>query len=115
MSDFQQINYDDDDEEIIVIKKTKKVKSKKVKLVIKDEEKSIFISQIFRKDILANILTNTKLTGKELFDMIMKENKDLLDERRQGWIFETLCKILIILKCIENINKKKFILDNYKT
>jgi len=50
------------------------------------------------------MLANTKLTGKELFDMIMKENKELYDERRQGWIFETLCQILIILKCIENIN-----------
>lgn len=51
-----------------------------------------------------NILANTKLSGKELFEMIMKENKELYDERRQGWIFETLCQILISLKCIENIN-----------
>jgi site-specific DNA-methyltransferase (adenine-specific) len=116
MSEFQLIN--DVEEEIIVVKKTKKVKSipkllikttpkeltKKVVLIIEDEEKSVFINQVFRKDILANMLTNTKLTGKELFDMIMKENKNLYDERRQGWIFETLCQILIILKCIENIN-----------
>ena len=108
MSEFQPINIADGEEEIIVIKKTKKVKSKlltkKVELIIEDEEKSVFINQVFRKDILANMLANTKLTGKELFDMIMKENKELYDERRQGWIFETLCQILIILKCIENIN-----------
>lgn len=108
MSEFQPINIADGEEEIIVIKKTKKVKSKlltkKVKLIIEDEEKSVFINQVFRKDILANMLANTKLTGKELFDVIMKENKELYDERRQGWIFETLCQILIILKCIENIN-----------
>jgi site-specific DNA-methyltransferase (adenine-specific) len=108
MSEFQPINIADGKEEIIVIKKTKKVKSKlltkKVELIIEDEEKSVFINQVFRKDILANMLANTKLTGKELFDMIMKENKELYDERRQGWIFETLCQILIILKCIENIN-----------
>jgi len=107
MSEFQPINVADGEEEIIVIKKTKKVKSiltKKIKLIIKDEEKIIFINQVFRKDVLANMLANTKLTGKELFDMIMKENKELFDERRQGWIFETLCQILIILKCIENIN-----------
>ena len=54
------------------------------------------------------MLTNTKLTGKELFDVIMKENKELFDERRQGWIFESLCQILIILKCIENINYTKY-------
>lgn len=110
MSEFQPINIADGQEEIFVIKKTKKVKStlkgltKKVGLIIEDEEKSVFINQVFRKDILANMLANTKLTGKELFDVIMKENKELYDERRQGWIFETLCQILIILKCIENIN-----------
>ncbi len=99
MSEFQPINIADGEEEIIVIKKTKKVKSKlltkKVELIIEDEEKSVFINQVFRKDILANMLANTKLTGKELFDVIMKENKELYDERRQGWIFETLCQILI--------------------
>jgi len=106
MSEFQPINATDSEEEIIIVKKTKKVKSKILtkKLIIEDEEKSVFINQVFRKDILANMLANIKLTGKELFDMIMKENKDLYDERRQGWIFETFCQILIILKCIENIN-----------
>jgi len=108
MSEFQPINATDSEEEIIIVKKTKKVKSKiltkKFELIIEDEEKSVFINQVFRKDILANMLANTKLTGKELFDMIIKENKELYDERRQGWIFETLCQILIILKCIENIN-----------
>ena len=99
MSEFKPINVADGEEEIIVIKKTKKIK-----LIIEDEEKNVFINQVFRKDILANMLANTKLTGKELFDVIMKENKELYDEGRQGWIFETLCTILIILKCIENIN-----------
>lgn len=68
------------------------------------QSKSVFINQVLRKDILVNMLTNTKLTGKELFDMIMKENNESCDERRQGWIFESLCLILIILKCIVNIN-----------
>lgn len=65
---------------------------KKVELII------VFINQVFRKDILVNMLANTKLPGKELFDVIMKENGELQDERRQGWIFETLFQILIILK-----------------
>jgi hypothetical protein len=91
------------------IKKTKRVKStpegktKKVVFIFEDEE-SVFINQVFRKDILNNMLVNTELTGKELYDKIMKENKELYDERRQGWIFESLCQILIIVKCIENIN-----------
>uniref|UniRef100_A0A6C0JZN2 Helicase/UvrB N-terminal domain-containing protein n=1 Tax=viral metagenome TaxID=1070528 RepID=A0A6C0JZN2_9ZZZZ len=75
---------------------------KKKKFIIKEEK--VFIKQVYRKDILANMLANNSLTGTELFDAIMKENKELYDERRQGWIFETLCQILIILKCIENIN-----------
>lgn len=106
MSEFQPINIADGEEEIIVIKKTKKVKrlTKKFELIIEDEEKIVFINQVFRKDVLANMLANTKLTGKELFDVIMKENNELHDDRRQGWIFESLCQILIILKCIENIN-----------
>ena len=108
MNEFQPINIADGKEEIIVIKKTKKVKSKlltkKVELINEDKENNVFNNQVFRKDILANMLANTKLTGKELFDVIMKENKELDDERRQGWIFETLCQILICLKCMENIN-----------
>ena len=84
------------------IKKTKKAKSKK--LVIRDKERILFINQLLRQDVLANMLANTTLPGQELFDVIMKENKELYDERRQGWIFETLCQILILLKCIENIH-----------
>ena len=60
--------------------------------------------QVTRKDVLENMLLNINLKGgKNLFDLLIKENKNS-DERRQGWIFETLCQILIILKCIENIN-----------
>lgn len=109
MNEFKQIHAPEALEEIIVVKKTKKVKPTlkgvaKTKLIIENEEKNTFISQALRKDILANMLANAKLTGNELFDMIMTENKELHDDRRQGWIFETLCQILIILKCIENVN-----------
>ena len=121
MSEIQLINNNIGEEETIVNKKIKKVKSKKPKEIINfiiiNEEKSIFINQVFRKDILANMLSNTNLTGKELFDTIMKENKELYDERRQGWIYETLCQILIILKCMENINYTEIYdgqLDNLK-
>jgi len=110
MSEFKSINHADSEEENIVIKKTKRDKStlkgltKKVESIIENEEKSVFNKQVLRKDVLANMLANIKLTGKELFDVIMKENKELYDKRRQGWIFETICQILIVLKCIENIN-----------
>lgn len=73
-------------------------------LITEYKQKIVFIKQHLRKDVLANMLLNKNLSGKELFDMIMKENKELYNERRQGWIFETLFQILITLKCIENIN-----------
>jgi len=96
MNEFQPINITDHEEKSSVIKKKKKVKSKlltkKVEFIVEDEDEdtNVFINQVFRKDVLVNMLANTNLTGKELFDLIMKENKELCDERRQGWIFETL-------------------------
>lgn len=66
-----------------------------------------FTDQVCRKDILKNILINvqtTNITSKNLFHMIMSDNKESYDERRGGWIFEVIGQILIILKCIENIN-----------
>ena len=79
-------------------------RTKVVTMDKKEKEKNKFNKQVVRKDILANMLTNTKLTGKELFELIMKENKESEDERRQGWIFESICQILILLKCVQNIN-----------
>jgi len=124
MSEFQQINetatatatasFRD-----VASKKQKRVSSKsklstkKFDLVIEDEDEDkdeagegndVFIEQVYRKDILANMLANKNLTGKQLFHLIIKEKKELCDERRQGWIFETLCLILVILKCVENLH-----------
>jgi len=87
----------------IVMKKKEEGKAKKAKKE-NEEDKPVKTNQIYRKDILANMLANTKLTGKELYDVIMKENKELYVERRQGFIFETLFQILNSLKCIPNIN-----------
>ena len=108
MSEFTLINSTDNQQNINV-KKMKNTNSKLLtkKYILMDEDEvdeKVFINQVFRKDILANMLSNTNLIGKELFQVIMKENKQLHDERRQGWVFETLCQILIILKCIKNIN-----------
>ena len=63
-----------------------------------------FNIQKYRKDILSNMLANLKLSGKEMYNLIMMENKEVIDERRQGWIFESLCQILIVLKCVQNLN-----------
>jgi hypothetical protein len=63
-----------------------------------------FNVQKYRKDILSNMLANLKLSGKEMFDLIIMEGKEVIDERRQGWIFESLCQILIALKCVQDLN-----------
>ena len=126
MSEFNSIEtvYE---EEIMVLKNPKKIKSKsnKIKQLLpvdfeiiedEDEKNNNFINQVkqvFRKDILKNMLNylinknitgkeigNELTTGKELFNIIIKENKELCDERRQGWIFESLILILLVLKCI---------------
>ena len=108
MSEYQPINLADGEEEIIVIKKTKRVKSKlltkKVELMIEDEEKSAFINQVYRKDILTNMLANTKLTGTELFHIIMSDNNSSPSDSRRGDLYETLCEILLINKCINNLS-----------
>ena len=110
MSEMKETLIANSCENDVTNKNFKKLKTKLVtkKLRIEDDneiiEKSGFVSQVFRKDILANMLKNINLSGKELYDLIMKENKESCDERRQGWIFETLCQILIVLKCIKNIN-----------
>jgi site-specific DNA-methyltransferase (adenine-specific) len=79
----------------------KKLRSRKFN-VIPCEPENVFIPQVQRQDVLTNMLANLHLNSKDLFNLIMKENKES-DERRQGWIFETLCIILIVLKCV-NIN-----------
>jgi hypothetical protein len=99
MSKLLQIDSSDSEEEYVL--QTQKIKSKSLsKMAVEND----FINQIYRKDVLENMLANANLTGKDLFNFIMRENKEFCDERRQGWVFETLCQILIILKCIENIN-----------
>ena len=67
----------------------------------------IFICIFFS---IQTVHAKSLLTGEELFDMIMKENKEVCDETsegyetRQGWIYEALCQILIAAKCVENVN-----------
>ena len=70
---------------------------------------------VYRKDILELMLNNTNLSSKDLFNLLINETKD---RRRQGLIYETVCIILIILKCISNLNYTKFLngsLQNLKS
>jgi hypothetical protein len=95
MSAFKESNL------IVCAKDIKKVKPKKIKKII---NLVYFTAQVYRKDVLLNMLTNIHLMGKELYNLIMKEQLDLIDERRQGWLFESLSQILITLKCIEKLS-----------
>ncbi len=73
---------------------------RKLKIVPKKN----FTEQSHRKDVLQNMISNTHLTGKELFDLIMTDYKNVAnEERRQGLIFECLCQILIALKCFGDL------------
>jgi len=76
------------------------------------ENKSVFINQIFRRDVLANMLANTSLTGKELFDLIITENNSLPSDSRCGDLFETICEILVITKCIDGIKYTNIMFDD---
>ena len=75
---------------------------KKKKLIIKEEKE--FIEQKFRKDILINLLRNIKLGGEVLFNIIMSDDNSSPSIQRQGDLYETLCEILIVTKCINKLN-----------
>ena len=78
-------------------------KIREIEMKINELNEKSFIKQIKREDILINMLSNINKSGKELFDLLLNENEKV-DETRQGWIFETICQILITLKCIHGIN-----------
>jgi len=88
---------------IDVRKKTKKITSKictKKNLIIESHE---FIPQIFRKDILSNMLANTNLSGLELYNIIISDNYSSPNDSRIGDLYESLIEILVITKCIDKI------------
>ena len=86
--------------------KSKKVKKcKKVISCKKHKVKLTFNKQINRADVLENLLNNLHLTGEELFNLIIKEKSQETDRAtREGWVFESLCEILIALRCVNGLN-----------
>ena len=64
-----------------------------------------FVPQKHRKDVLSNMLNNTHMTGDEIFNYIITDGTGgNLDQtkngRRYGWLFETICQIVVVLKCV---------------
>ena len=74
--------------------------------IITFKKPKMFREQKVRKDVLYNMLKHTHLSGKTLYDLLMKENKKNTDEdeRRFGWIYETICQILVVMKCIDGLH-----------
>ena len=69
-----------------------------------------FVKQSVRIDILINILNNITLYGIDLFNLIISDNNSIPppSDSRKGYIFETICIILELCKCI-NINYNEFL------
>lgn len=86
--------------------------NKKINTDVTGKEKQVsnencsngFKPQTFRKDILDNMLQNKNLGGRELFKMIMSENRESRDRTREGWIYESLSVILAGTKCFTGID-----------
>jgi hypothetical protein len=91
-------------------KKTKaKISSKMIEFVIQDDTPQYFKTQIYRTDVLENMLLHKNLlSANELFELLMNENNGNPDESRQGWIYETIFIILSVVKCFKNINYTEF-------
>ena len=60
-----------------------------------------FYEQKNRKDVLKNIIYNIDISPKKLYNYIISDNKTTEDERRIGFLFETLTIILLASKCLK--------------
>src|SRR5210317_690221 len=69
---------------------------------------SNFISQKNRVHILENMINNLSgnIKPEDIYNYIMHDNNVTITDnyRRQGWIFESLCEILIYTRCIPEID-----------
>lgn len=68
-----------------------------------------FIYQEKRIHILENMINNLSknIKPEEMYNIIMNDN-DVNTDSRKGWIYESLCEILILTKCIPGIDYTEF-------
>ena len=59
-----------------------------------------YSKQVKKYDILCNLLNLIKLSSSDIFNIIISDNMSNPNSQRQGAIFETLCILLQITKCI---------------
>ena len=59
-----------------------------------------FTKQIIRNDVLFNMLNNNTIKVKELYHILMTDNNTIDDDKRKGFLFETISIILLISKCL---------------
>ena len=89
--------------DIIMIKKKKVCKPTSKDMTTKVPQVA-FTKQVYRQNILENMLNFMLLTGTALYELVMTDNHTSSDDSRQGDLFECLCEILVLLKCFTRIN-----------
>ena len=60
-----------------------------------------FKKQNIREDIVFNILNNTSINDVELYNKLITDNHSTDDDRRIGFLFETISILLLVSKCID--------------
>ena len=60
-----------------------------------------FKKQTIREDIVVNILKNISINNIELYTKLISDNHSTDDDRRIGFLFETISILLLISKCIK--------------
>jgi hypothetical protein len=104
----------------MVIKKLLHIILYNLQSILNNKMSIDFNKQLIKKDVLNNILINIdmNLEPKQLYNLLMKDNKkdddDLQDEIRYGFLYETLSIILLISKCI-NIDYDNILLGQLQS
>jgi hypothetical protein len=51
------------------------------------------------------MLRNLRIPGKDLFRLLMTDNANTSDDfTRMGWLYETICQLMIICKCVAGLD-----------
>jgi hypothetical protein len=64
---------------------------------------SIQHNLVFRRDVLLFMLENLELTGNKLYNTIMDFDYNTITDSNRGYIFETICVILITTKSFDSL------------